>query len=400
MRNLTIMVGLLALGAVLWLVQASDTVFLSADQDKEGPRPSWIARLWTANVALEKLTVSSEKLGLTLADQKPLTAHRVRAFTRHDGTLVWHGTLSAAGEAAPATGTLTAAMNNIVLFSWKGRATGTLRWNGQVYRLLPTAQGYVLEEVNGAQLPPDHTPDETMASASHPTTNPKAHEPGHATIRVLIVATKNAAEAHEDLPALARLAIEESNFTYLNSDINMSLELADFRQLDYQQGSSPDIDLRRLVATNDGYMDGVHPMRDDLDADVVVLVVDTIMEMCGRAQARPATSESAFVYVNLKCIGVSRYTTGHEIAHLQGASHEYSEGSNDPFLHGHGYIHQPDDQAGWRTVMATVATQSDVRLPFWSDPERYMNGDPMGDAETADNRRLLEETKWTVAGFR
>lgn len=402
MRKLIIGASLLAIAAVLlWIGRTAGSDFLSTGQSQEGPRAAWISKQWSAKVTVDALTLDTEQLELSLAEQKKLTAHKSQAFRREGDTMVWYGSLSEAGQTAPATGTLEAAMNGIVLVISNGRASGTLRWNGQ-YRLLPANDGYVLEEVDGAKLPPDHAPDDApMAPASQPISKPLPHDPNHATVRVLIVGSKNAADAHEDLPALARLAIEESNQTYLNSGINMSLELADFRQLDYEQhSSSVDIDLRRLVAPADGFMDEVHQMRDQLKADVVVLVVDTIREACGRASSRPATAETAFAYVNLKCIGVWRFTTGHEIAHLQGASHEYVEGSNDPFGYGHGYIHEPEGEHGWRTVMATVTGANDTRVPFWSDPERLMDGVPMGDTDTADNRRVLEETKWTIAGFR
>lgn len=402
MRKLTIGIGLLAIAAMVWMVRATSTDFLSTGQSKEGPHAAWVSKQWSAKVAIDALTLSTEKLDLTLADQMPLNAYRSQAFKREDGALVWFGSLSEAGQAAPATGTLKAALNGIVLVVSNGQATGTLRWNGQVYRLLPASEGYVLEQVNGAQLPPDHAPADTpMASASQPPRKPQAHEPGHAIIRVLIVGSKNAGEAHENLPALAHLAIEESNQTYLNSGIDMSLELADFRQLDYEQhSSSPDIDLRRLVAPGDGYMDDVHQVRDELKADVVVLLVDTISDYCGRASKTAATADTAFVSVNIKCIGVWRFTTAHEIGHLLGSSHQYEEGFNDPFIYGHGYSHEPEGEHGWHTLMAALGENSFVRVPFWSDPERLMDGVPMGDAETADNRRLLEETKWTVAGFR
>lgn len=402
MRKWIIGAGLLAIAIVAWMSRATSVDFLLTEQSKQTPRAAWISEQWPAKVVVDELTPNTEKLELNLGERMSLTAHRTQAIKREDGTLVWYGSLSEAGKAAPASGTLEAAMNGVILVNANGRASGTLRWHGQVFRLLPASSGYIVEHVNGAKLPPDHAPDEApLATPGKALNKPQPHEPGHATVRVLIVGTKNADEAHEDLQALAHLAIEESNLTYLNSGIDMSLELADFRQLDYEQSSSsPDIDLNRLVAPNDGFMDDVHQMRDELKADVVVLVVDTVKEMCGRAAGRPATEDKAFVYVNLKCIGVWRFTTGHEIAHLQGASHEYVEGNRDPFPYGHGYIHEPEGQPGWRTVMANVATENDVRVPFWSDPERLMEGVPMGDAETADNRRLLEETKWTLAGFR
>jgi hypothetical protein len=40
-----------------------------------------------------------------------------------------------------------------------------------------------------------------------------------------------------------------------------------------------------------------------------------------------------------------------------------------------------------------------VRLPYWSDPQRGGRY-PVGDKDTADNHRLLEERKGIVAGFR
>ncbi|XDR19075.1 hypothetical protein AB5975_21325 [Pseudomonas putida] len=41
-----------------------------------------------------------------------------------------------------------------------------------------------------------------------------------------------------------------------------------------------------------------------------------------------------------------------------------------------------------------------VRLPYWSDPQREVDGIRLGDKDTADNHRLLEERKGIVAGFR
>ena len=402
MKKLTVLAALLAVAAVIWMAGVTHNAYLSTGESMENPRSVWVSNQWSANVATDALTLDTDQLKLTLPTKQQLTAHRSHVFQRRDGTLVWHGALSAADEDAPEPGTFEVGTNSILLVSLKDRVTGTLRWDGQVYQLRFANGGYVLKQVNQSQLPPDHEPEPYLyAPANQPIIPPPAHEPGHAAIRVLIVATKEASEAHDDLPALAHLAIEESNQTYLNSEVDMSLELADFRQLDYQQSSSsPDIDLRRIVAPADGFMDDVHQQRDDLKADVVVLMVNTIRESCGRAAARPASADTAFVYVNLQCIGVWRFTTGHEIGHLQGASLEYSEGVNDPFLYGHGFIHEPEGEHGWRTVMANPVAENTVRVPFWSDPERFMDSVPMGVAETADNRRVLEETKWTIAGFR
>lgn len=60
---------------------------------------------------------------------------------------------------------------------------------------------------------------------------------------------------------MAHLAIEESNQTFVESGIDLSLELADVIPLDYEQSFSPNWDLDRLMKIDDGYMDEVHDMK-------------------------------------------------------------------------------------------------------------------------------------------
>jgi len=401
MRRLLSIVVLLVMLLGLWFVLLPDHLFLSTGPAKDGPRAAWVSKQWTANIAVDPLTVNTAQLDLTIAEHERLTAHKLRAHQLPDGTLTWVGLLSAAGKAPAAAQTLEAALNTITLVSSNGRITGTLRWNRHIYRLHPAANEHVLEEVNEAMLPPDHGPGQPVSGASSQRLSaPSAHAPGHATIRVLVVASKDAGDAVEDLRALAHLAIEESNQTYINSQIALSLELADFKQLDYVESPFLALDLNRLVATNDGYMDEAHRLRDELNADVVVLLLDGNDSACGQAAGKPANAETAFVVASLQCIGVSRFTVAHEIGHLLGASHQYVEGIADPFRYGHGFVHEPQGNIGWNTVMANVTETNKVRLPFWSDPDRLMDGVSMGDIETADNHRLLEETKWIVAGFR
>ncbi len=61
---------------------------------------------------------------------------------------------------------------------------------------------------------------------------------------------------------------------------------------------------------------------------------------------------------------------------------------------------EPATGTGWRTIMAYNCTRSCPRLNYWSNPNISYNSIPMGNASTADNQRVLVNTKHTIAAFR
>lgn len=377
MRISLAVIGLLtAVGSYATEHQA-DRVFLHTGAVAKTAPAAWITQQWPVEIAARQLTTNTDKLNLTLSGGVRLVAQKLSARLLEDGTLTWHGLLGEAGKEPAAAGTLNNALHRIILVSTNGRITGTLRWQHRTYRLhyLSKSDSYMLDEVNDAGLPSE---DE--------------HGQENAVIRVLVVATKTASESGEDLQGLVRLGIAESNSTFENSEIKLSLELAGVMEVDYTSIGGWQIDLIRLQDKSDGYMDEVPPERDRLKADVVVLLDDAHPDFCGRARATPADEDTAFVAVNLRCIGVSRYIMAHEIAHLAGSAHEYRPKSG--YEYGHGYHIKSGG-----TVMTSIG-DAPVRLPFWSDPKRFMEWERMGDPATADNRRLLEERKWVMAGFR
>ncbi|MFV3289657.1 M12 family metallo-peptidase [Pseudomonas sp. NY11955] len=395
MRQWVVSVGLLALTVVLGLITLLLPPFLTAEPVENHAKAAWVDRQWSVQVAVDKLAPTAEHLQLNIMGVGHLQAHKQRTRTLDDGTLVWQGSLSQSGE-PPAANTWQAAMNTLLLISSDRGITGSLRWEGHVFRLYHTGTRTVLEEVNPAKLPADEPADSPSTSIRPQKGQTGNLQPGDATIRVLVFASKNAAQAHEDIEALAQLAIEESNQTFNLSAIGLSFELAGFEPLDYvQSGAGNSLELLRLWRADDGYMDEVHLQRDALAADVVVLLVDTTNpDSCGVAAG--ITEEQAFAVVNIACIGVSRYTFPHEIGHIIGAAHDGGDGL---FTYGHGYAHEPAAGPRLYTVMA-AGRPGMVRLPYWSDPQREVDGIRLGDKDTADNRRLLEERKGIVAGFR
>ncbi|HZG54421.1 MAG TPA: zinc-dependent metalloprotease family protein [Pyrinomonadaceae bacterium] len=66
-------------------------------------------------------------------------------------------------------------------------------------------------------------------------------------------------------------------------------------------------------------MKEVHELRDTHKADVCVLLIDSPLA-CGKADKIFATEDRAFAVVHYSC-ATGNYSFGHEIGHLQGASH-------------------------------------------------------------------------------
>lgn len=225
---------------------------------------------------------------------------------------------------------------------------------------------------------------------------------------VLVVYTPAAASAAGNIDTVIQLAIDETNDSYTNSDISTSVNLAHKESVMYTESGSFATDLSRLRATNDGYMDGVHDVRDEHCADQVTLLIDD-NSSCGRAYIMDpvgAAFESwAFSVVHYSC-ATGYYSFGHEIGHNQSARHDrYVDNTDSPFAYNHGYVHTsatPSER--WRTVMAYNDECSDlgyncVRVQYWSNPDVDHLGDPTGTAAD-DNARCLDSTAYTVANFR
>ncbi|MGI9175176.1 MAG: zinc-dependent metalloprotease family protein [Rhodothermales bacterium] len=78
-----------------------------------------------------------------------------------------------------------------------------------------------------------------------------------------------------------QLAIDQINLTYENSKIDHRLRLAGTEEIAYTQHEDMSEDLYRLQSPDDGFMDDVHALRDDYQADIVSLWVGDASNYCG-----------------------------------------------------------------------------------------------------------------------
>ncbi|MGE8230842.1 zinc-dependent metalloprotease [Stenotrophomonas hibiscicola] len=285
-----------------------------------------------------------------------------------DGGSIWYGQFRSPSDK------LTAATSNgqddpgnsLILVRSGDTITGSIRKDGKLYRLRPLGNRHVLVEVDESRMPADHP-----AVAAY----------------------------GGNMQSLVQLAVAESNQGYVNSNVGITMQLARYETTNYTESGSFDTDLARFRGTSDGYMDSIHTSRNTYTADVGVLLINN-SAYCGLASGIGSTASTAFAAVYWDC-ATGYYSFAHEIGHLQSARHDIAtDPSTSPYAYGHGYRYEPSSGTGWRTIMAYNCTRSCPRLNYWSNPNISYNGIPMGNASTADNQRVLVNTKATIAGFR
>jgi len=336
----------------------------------------------------------------------PVTALQQRVESLPDGGSIWYGSVQDAGSRLTRQAAANDPGNSVILVRSGATVTGSIRRNGTLYRLRPLSDGrHVLVQVDESRMPADHPADyNTLPRIDIPVSErigiAQASSGSPATIRVLVAATNAAVTAYGgNMQSLVQLAVAESNQGYVNSNVGITMQLAGYQAVSYTESGNFSTDLARFRSTNDGYMDAIHTTRNSTAADVAVLLINN-SSYCGLASGIGSSASTAFAAVYWDC-ATGYYSFAHEIGHLQSARHDSAtDPSTSPYAYGHGYRYQPATGSRWRTIMAYDCTQGCPRLNFWSNPNISYNGVPMGIAASADNQRVLVNTKATIAAFR
>jgi len=219
-------------------------------------------------------------------------------------------------------------------------------------------------------------------------------------IRVLVLYTPAAQSSVSNIKNTIFLAIDETNQSFMNSNINYRVELAYAGLTDYTETNST-TDKNRFRNNNDGYMDEVHSLRNKYAADVCVLLTNYNDGICGEAYGIGVSANDAFCVVKAYNCATGYYSFGHEIGHLLGCRHDtLVDQKTTPFAYGHGYI---APSKTWRTIMAYGnGCNFCDRIWFWSNPNvtHPNDGVPMGTTSTENNARVWNEQSNKIMGFR
>ena len=216
-----------------------------------------------------------------------------------------------------------------------------------------------------------------------------------------------------------------TNLIYANSNVVQRLRLVYMGEVAHTEVNM-DVDLPRLEATSDGFLDEVPLLRDLYHADFVSLW-GVYTGSCGLGSLM--ATESATFHPNAynavaspACTGAGSATFAHELGHNMGLRHDAfmdsattvvtaeATGLTTTIPYAHGYV---DITNRFRTVMAypdacNALSPGCNRIPYFSNPAiSYNNNPPYGLAflaptgtAIAHERQALNDTRETTANFR
>ncbi|MEM7230257.1 MAG: reprolysin-like metallopeptidase [Planctomycetota bacterium] len=230
----------------------------------------------------------------------------------------------------------------------------------------------------------------------------------NSVIDVLVVYTPEAAAGAGGVPALEALIqtdIDNTNQAFINSQVNASVNLADAIQITYTESGNSGTDLNRLVTTNDGDLDDVHALRDDVRADVVCLITESA-NVCGIARIATRRGPSpfedqAFFIVRRTCVGIEEYVFAHELGHVMGLMHDWNQ---DPFCFSGGFQFAKGYNEPGGAFKTIMAYGSEPSIQYFSNPNVSFDGMPTGDLSDintpTDAATALNAVTAAIANFR
>lgn len=337
------------------------------------------------------------------------TVRPVRERTRRlaEGATYWYGTV----PGAPGSSVTLVVKGRVVI--------GNIRVGERAYQIRYFRDDiHVLLRVDPRRYPAEGEPSTPPTARRDAETDPCPSDPP-TDIDVMVLYSDDArvgAGGVDAMEATAILAMEETNQSYINSNITQRVRLVHLAEVAYAETGTSMTDRDALRSTTDGVLDNAHALRDAHGADLVILIVETL-ENCGRAFIMNPVStafETSGFAVTARSCAVGNYSFGHELGHVMSARHDWlaDNTNNSPFAFNHGHIRPTPTAptvAAWRTIMSLdTGCPTCTRVMFWSNP--FVNfpvggatTDPMGTntgAQQTDNAQTLNTTAATVANFR
>ena len=156
------------------------------------------------------------------------------------------------------------------------------------------------------------------------------------------------------------------------------------------------------MTNNDGYMDEIHSLRNQYQADICVLLVNTL-DNNGYAASIGAEFNDAF-YVVKTSAAVSNYSFPHELGHLFGCRHDSDTGTT-PYAYAHGYnwygkLPYSPNPRFYRTIMSTEDESKYMRVQYFSNPNVYDQlNNPMGTVNYNNCSGAIDVRASYIAGF-
>ena len=357
----------------------------------------------------EAVPEGDEGLILNLFDDAYFFTVKKRLVKGSDGRYTWYGSIAGVKE------------SQVIIIVNGEQATGNITMYGEQWQIRPVEGGlHEIIQIDQSGFPqesPPLQPDTSGFDMLQADAPPPVMGDSGAVIDVMVVYTAAAAASVSNIGDEIALAVEETNQSYENSDVAHRINLVHTAQVNYPPDPAT-LDfqeaLYNLTFSQDsyydpnGYMDEVHNLRNQYNADLVLLLVANDYYCSYSWRMYEITSfydYLGFAVVSTDC-ATGYYSFGNAIGSLMAARRDcYGDSNTYPYVYGHGYVNTADQ---WRTVMAENTQCGDSgfycdRLPYWSNPGILYNGDPMGTSTgdcQADNHKVLNNTAVLVANYR
>lgn len=345
----------------------------------------------------------SDALTLTLFEDKIVTVVRDRIIDKVKGSTTWIGHVE--GE-----------LDSEVFITARGSSmAGTVRIGQELYEISQGANNlHEITKIDPGKNPEfgddsvlvdDYTMEEAELNSS-----PSAPQIANAElttgtiIDVMVVYTPQArinASGQSGIESKIVNAIAKANQAYINSQIDMQINLVHMAETNYTESGSTSTSLQAITSTSDGNMDEVHSLRNQYGADQVVLVsADTSACGTGYLMTNPSTSFAGYafsvVHDDSRYACLSNHTLAHELGHNQGDHHDSDNATAGAYSYSYGY--RLCQTGGFRTVMSYNCSGG-TRVGQFSNPNVTYNGEYTG-TSSANNALSMMNTKAIVASFR
>ena len=360
------------------LIPSHEIIILNSDEKEKlatlrSSRVIKNSMVGKANIQALKL----KKIKIELPDGSIVDINREKDITYNPAGAIWLGKTQNGGE---------------VIFSFtEKKFSGTIRENGKIYNIDSLSDNFqVIREIDSTKFPPEHPkehPNGSMDGYKQPQidiSTPKQKSsvnrlnsttsstpvatisPNYAPIneiRILIAYTPRSAAYLVNIGEKINQAIALMNDSFDKSwVVGVHISLAATMQISDEYSSAA----KALTAFRN--MADVKRLRDQSNADAMVLIASLSDNVCGLSAAIKAAPTDAFAVVADYCF-VDNYSMAHELGHLLGALHDpVSDPSKLPYDWAHGYWIRLQNGVCAHTIMSNSVVEANPSLKCNSDP--------------------------------